>query len=164
MTVALFPGSYDPITNGHVDIALKAAQIFDKVYVAVMTNTTKQYIFSADERVKLVQDALKGNSKIAVLKRPDALTVNVARELGASVIVRGVRNSEDFRYEQQIAGINKQLDPDVQTVLMFTDPKNSFVASSMIKEVAKFSGDVSAFLPEKSAQALREKMRRNHAK
>lgn len=123
MTVALFPGSYDPITNGHVDIALKAAQIFDKVYVAVMTNTTKQYIFSADERVKLVQDALKGNSKIAVLKRPDALTVNVARELGASVIVRGVRNSEDFRYEQQIAGINKQLDPDVQTVLMFTDPK-----------------------------------------
>lgn len=164
MTVALFPGSYDPITNGHVDIALKAAQIFDKVYVAVMTNTTKQYIFSADERVKLVQDALKGNSKIAVLKRPDALTVNVARKLGASVIVRGVRNSEDFRYEQQIAGINKQLDPDVQTVLMFTDPKNSFVASSMIKEVAKFSGDVSAFLPEKSAQALREKMRRNHAK
>lgn len=164
MTVALFPGSYDPITNGHVDVALKAAQIFDKVYVAVMTNTAKQYIFSADERVKLVQDALKGNPKIVVLKRPDALTVNVARELGASVIVRGVRNSDDFRYEQQIAGINKQLDPDVQTVLMFTASKNSFVASSMIKEVAKFSGDVSAFLPEKSAQALREKMRRNHAK
>ncbi len=69
MTVALFPGSYDPITNGHVDVALKAAQIFDKVYVAVMTNTAKQYIFSADERVKLVQDALKGNPKIVVLKR-----------------------------------------------------------------------------------------------
>jgi len=159
MSVALFPGSYDPITNGHVNVALKAAEIFDKVYVAVMTNTSKHYIFTADERANFAKDALKNNPKIKVLERPNALTTDLARELSAKVIIRGVRNSADFLYEQQIAGINEQLNPNIHTILMFTDPKNSFVASSMIKEVAKFSGDVSTFLPTKAAHALKEKMR-----
>ena len=159
MTTALFPGSYDPITNGHVSVAKKAARIFDKVYVVVMTNTSKKYMFSASERTEFAKDALKDIPNIEVLKRPEELTVNVAHELGASAIVRGVRNSDDFRYEQQIAGINEKIAPDIHTVLLFTAPEQSFVASSMVKEAAKFGGDVSEFLPDLARKALIHRMR-----
>lgn len=96
------------------------------------------------------------------MKRPEELTVKVAHELGASAIVRGVRNSDDFRYEQQIAGINEKIAPDIHTVLLFTDPEQSFVASSMIKEAAKFGGDISEFLPDLAKKALTQKMRSSH--
>lgn len=142
MTVALFPGSFDPITNGHVETAKKAAQIFDKVYVVAMTNTSKHYLFTAKERADFIRDALKDIPNIEVLDKPDMLTVNLAHELHARAIVRGVRNSADFRYEQEIAGINKRLAPDINTVLLFSSPENSFVASSMIKELARFDEDV----------------------
>ena len=157
MTVALFPGSFDPITNGHVETAKKAAQIFDKVYVVAMTNTSKHYLFTAKERADFIRDALKDIPNIEVLDKPDMLTVNLAHELHARAIVRGVRNSADFRYEQEIAGINKRLAPDINTVLLFSSPENSFVASSMIKELARFDEDVHQFLPEKAAKALRKK-------
>lgn len=159
MTVALFPGSYDPITNGHIGIAKKAAEIFDKVYVVIMTNTAKNYMFTAEERETFAKDALKDLNNVEVLKRPEELTVNAAHELGANVIIRGVRNSDDFRYEQQIAGINEKIAPDIHTLLFFTDPNNSFVASSMIKEVAKFGGSTAEFLPELASKALAKKMR-----
>lgn len=160
MSFALFPGSFDPITNGHVDVINKAVKIFDKVYVVVMTNTSKKYFFDVDKRVSLVQDATEGQAKVEVLKRPDKLTVNVAQELGASVIIRGVRNSEDFLYEQEIAAMNHDLNPKIETVLFFTEPNNSYVASSVIKEVAQFGGNISSFLPASSAAALKEKLRK----
>lgn len=159
MTVALFPGSFDPITNGHVETAKRAAEIFDRVFVVAMTNTSKNYLFSAQQRADFARDALKDASNIKVLERPDQLTVKLAHELKAKVIVRGVRNSADFRYEQEIAGINKRLAPDINTVLLFSSPENSFVASSMIKELARFDEDVNQFLPQMAAQALREKLR-----
>lgn len=159
MTIALFPGSFDPITNGHVETAKKAAKMFDKVFVVAMTNTSKKYLFTAKERAEFARDALKDVSNIEVLEKPDMLTVNLAHELHAKVMVRGVRNSSDFLYEQEIAGINKRLAPDVNTVLLFSSPDNAFVASSMIKELARFDEDVSQFLPEKAAKALREKLR-----
>lgn len=164
MTVALFPGSFDPITNGHVETAKKAAQIFDKVYVVAMTNTSKHYLFTAKERADFIRDALKDIPKIEVLDKPDMLTVNLAHELHARAIVRGVRNSADFRYEQEIAGINKRLAPDINTVLLFSSPENSFVASSMIKELARFDEDVHQFLPEKAAKALRKKLNHEQSK
>lgn len=164
MTVALFPGSFDPITNGHVETAKKAAQIFDKVYVVAMTNTSKHYLFTAKERADFIRDALKDIPNIEVLDKPDMLTVNLAHELHASAIVRGVRNSADFRYEQEIAGINKRLAPDINTVLLFSSPENSFVASSMIKELARFDEDVHQFLPEKAAKALRKKLNHEQSK
>ncbi|KRN90919.1 coaD protein [Lactobacillus amylovorus DSM 16698] len=164
MTVALFPGSFDPITNGHVETAKKAAQIFDKVYVVAMTNTSKHYLFTAKERADFIRDALKDIPNIEVLDKPDMLTVNLAHELHARAIVRGVRNSADFRYEQEIAGINKRLAPDINTVLLFSSPENSFVASSMIKELARFDEDVHQFLPEKAAKALRKKLNHEHSK
>lgn len=160
MTIALFPGSFDPITNGHVETAKKAAQIFDKVYVVAMTNTSKQYLFTAEQRADFIRDALKDVPNIEVLEKPDMITVNLAHELHAKAIVRGVRNSADFRYEQEIAGINKRLAPDINTILLFSSPENSFVASSMIKELARFNEDVRQFLPEKAAEALRKKL--NH--
>ena len=160
MTVALFPGSFDPITNGHVETAKKAAQIFDKVYVVAMTNTSKHYLFTAKERADFIRDALKDIPNIEVLDKPDMLTVNLAHELHARAIVRGVRNSADFRYEQEIAGINKRLAPDINTVLLFSSPENSFVASSMIKELASVDEDVHQFLPERTAKALRKNL--NH--
>ena len=164
MTVALFPGSFDPITNGHVETAKKAAQIFDKVYVVAMTNTSKHYLFTAKERADFIRDALKDIPNIEVLDKPDMLTVNLAHELHARAIVRGVRNSADFRYEQEIAGINKRLAPDIITVLLFSSPENSFVASSMIKELARFDEDVHQFLPEKAAKALRKKLNHEQSK
>ena len=164
MTVALFPGSFDPITNGHVETAKKAAQIFDKVYVVAMTHTSKHYLFTAKERADFIRDALKDIPNIEVLDKPDMLTVNLAHELHARAIVRGVRNSADFRYEQEIAGINKRLAPDINTVLLFSSPENSFVASSMIKELARFDEDVHQFLPEKAAKALRKKLNHEQSK
>ena len=164
MTVALFPGSFDPITNGHVETAKKAAQIFDKVYVVAMTNTSKHYLFTAKERADFIRDALKDIPNIEVLDKPDMLTVNLAHQLHARAIVRGVRNSADFRYEQEIAGINKRLAPDINTVLLFSSPENSFVASSMIKELARFDEDVHQFLPEKAAKALRKKLNHEQSK
>ena len=164
MTVALFPGSFDPITNGHVETAKKAAQIFDKVYVVAMTNTSKHYLFTAKARADFIRDALKDIPNIEVLDKPDMLTVNLAHELHARAIVRGVRNSADFRYEQEIAGINKRLAPDINTVLLFSSPENSFVASSMIKELARFDEDVHQFLPERAAKALRKKLNHEQSK
>lgn len=164
MTVSLFPGSFDPITNGHVETAKKAAQIFDKVYVVAMTNTSKHYLFTAKERADFIRDALKDIPNIEVLDKPDMLTVNLAHELHARAIVRGVRNSADFRYEQEIAGINKRLAPDINTVLLFSSPENSFVASSMIKELARFDEDVHQFLPERAAKALRKKLNHEQSK
>lgn len=159
MTIALFPGSFDPITNGHLDVAKKAATMFDKVYVVIMTNTNKHYLFNSQERTQMAQETLKDIPNIEVLAKPDQLTVDVARHLKASAIIRGVRNTEDFLYEQQIAGINERLNDQVQTVLLFTDPENSFVASSMIKEVARFNGDIEQFLPANVADALKKKLR-----
>lgn len=161
MTNALFPGSFDPVTNGHVDIIKKAAKIFTHLDVAVMTNTQKKYLFTAEERVRFLQDAVKDLSNVDVKVFQEQLTVDVAKQLHATAIVRGVRNSQDFLYEQQIAGINRQLAPNIETVLLFAETENSFVASSMVKEVAKFGANLDQFLPHEAAVALKEKMRNN---
>lgn len=161
MTISIFPGSFDPITNGHLDVIRKAESMFDMVYVVIMTNTHKNYLFSPTKRLELAQAALQGMPNVKVVMRPNSLTVNVAQELKARAIVRGVRNTADFLYEQQIAGLNEKIAPNIHTVLIFTDPQNSFVASSMIKEVAKFGGKVEQFLPEEAAKALEKKMKYN---
>lgn len=157
MVKAIFPGSFDPITNGHLETVQIASQMFDKVYFVVMTNTSKKYLFSEEERLKLASDVFKNDANIEVISRPADLTVNVARELGAKAIVRGLRNDADFNYEREIAAINKTLAPELNTVLLLTGPENSFISSSMIKETAMFGGDVSKLVPEVVAEALKEK-------
>ncbi|GAA3628742.1 pantetheine-phosphate adenylyltransferase [Lactobacillus hamsteri] len=160
MAIAIFPGSFDPITNGHIDVIEQAAAVFEKIYVVIMTNTHKNYLFSAGERAAFAQDAVKNIKNVTVIEKPDSLTVDVAHELNAKAIVRGVRNSEDFLYEQQIAFLNKKLNDDVKTMLFFTNPENNFVASSMVKEIAKFNGSIEKFLPQKAAEALKNKLGR----
>ena len=160
MTTALFPGSFDPITNGHMDTIKQAAKVFDRLLVVVMTNSSKKALFTPDERVDLIKDAVKeyGLANVEVLARPGQLTVDLAKELGAGVLVRGVRNSSDFLYEQQIAQLNRDLAPDLPTVLFMAEAANSALASSMLKEIAMFGGELDHFLPKKAARALKEKL------
>lgn len=157
MTIAIFPGSFDPITNGHVETAKKAAKMFDKLYIVIMTNTQKQYMFSNEQKASFIKDALKDVKNIEVLIQTEDLTINVARKLNAHVIVRGLRNTEDFIYEQQIAEMNNRLDPEIETVLFLTSPQNAMIASSMVKEVAKFGGNVDQFLPPRAAAAMKQR-------
>ena len=158
MTTALFPGSFDPITNGHMDTIEQAAKVFDRLLVVVMTNSSKKALFTPDERVDLIKDAVKehGLANVEVLARPGQLTVDLAKDLGA--LVRGVRNSSDFLYEQQIAQLNRDLAPDLPTVLFMAEAANSALASSMLKEIAMFGDELDRFLPKKAARALKEKL------
>ncbi|KRL63497.1 pantetheine-phosphate adenylyltransferase [Lactobacillus psittaci] len=158
MTKAIFPGSFDPVTNGHLETIKKAARLFEKVYVVVMTNTKKKYLFSSQDRWNFIFDEVKDWPNVEVLIRDEDLTVSVARKLGARVIVRGLRNSKDFIYEQEMASLNSKLAPEIETVFLLTSAENSVIASSMVKEVAQFGGDVSAFLPKKASQALKKVM------
>lgn len=158
MVKAIFPGSFDPITNGHLETVQIASKMFDEVYFVIMTNTSKDYLFSEKERLKLAAEVFKDDPKIEVISRPVDLTVNVARQLGANAIVRGLRNDADFNYEREIAAINKSLAPELNTVLLLTSPQNSFISSSMIKETVTFGGDVSKLVPPVVAQALKEKI------
>lgn len=161
MVKAIFPGSFDPITNGHLETVEIAARMFDEVAVVVMTNTSKKYLFTEDERLHLADDVFSNYDNVKVIARPTDLTVNVARELGAKAIVRGLRNDADFNYEREIAAINKSLAPELNTVLLLTSPENSFISSSMIKETAMFNGDVSSLVPQIVADALKVKLRKN---
>ena len=140
---AIFPGSFDPITNGHLDVIKRSAQLFEHVYVVILTNTAKKPLFSAEKRQMLVEDAIKDLSNVTVLLKEADLTVNVAKQLVAQVIIRALRNAQDFEFEKNIAEMNKNLAPQIETMLLVTDPKYSFVSSSLVKEVARFKGDVS---------------------
>ncbi|UNL42887.1 pantetheine-phosphate adenylyltransferase [Ligilactobacillus agilis] len=155
---AVFPGSFDPLTNGHLDLIKRASGLFEEVIVAIATNTAKQPLFSPQEKMTLVNSAIKDLPNVSAVAIPSDLTVNVARKLGAKAIVRGVRNVQDFEYEQGIAAMNKQLAPDLETILLFARPEYTLLSSSLIKEVARFHGDLAKFVPVEVGLALKKKM------
>lgn len=155
---AVFPGSFDPLTNGHLDLIKRASGLFEEVIVAIATNTAKQPLFSPQEKMTLVNSAIKDLPNVSAVAIPSDLTVNVARKLGAKAIVRGVRNVQDFEYEQGIAAMNKQLAPDLETILLFARPEYTLLSSSLIKEVARFHGDLTKFVPAEVGLALKKKM------
>ena len=138
--IAIFPGSFDPLTNGHVDILTRASRLFDEILVAVATNTSKQSLFTGEA-------ALKGMPKVRVVRHTGGLTVDMAKEVGAAALIRGVRNVKDFEYEESIAMMNRTQFPELESILIFSAPEYRFLSSSLIKEVATFEGDVSALLP-----------------
>jgi pantetheine-phosphate adenylyltransferase len=159
MNVAVYPGSFDPITNGHLDILRRAANVFDRVVVAVLENPRKTPLLSADRRMATIRAAVDADgapSDRIEVGSFDGLTVDFCRARGARSIVRGLRAISDFEVEMQLAHNNRVLAPDVDTVFFMTSVGNGYVSSSLVKEIARFGGDVSAMIPPAAAVALRE--------
>ncbi len=154
---AIFPGSFDPVTNGHLDIIKRSAAIFDEVFVVVLTNTAKKPMFSANERQSFIQKATEKIPNVKVLSKEADLTVNVAQALKAQVIIRSVRNTQDLEFEQNIAAMNKELAPKIETLILLTDPKYAFLSSTLVKEVARFKGELGNLVPPIVQAALSEK-------
>ncbi|MGQ0657257.1 MAG: pantetheine-phosphate adenylyltransferase [Chromatiales bacterium] len=153
--VVLYPGTFDPITNGHTDIVLRASRIFERVIVAVASGASKHTRFTTDERVELVRAVLQGIPNCEVC-RFDGLLADYVRARGAKLILRGLRAVSDFEYEFQLAGMNRKLMPDVDTVFLTPAEQYQFISSSLIREIAHLGGDVSLFVHPVVAAALRE--------
>lgn len=158
MSTAVFPGTFDPITNGHIDIAQRAAALFDHLVVAVYAHPIKTLLFTPDERLKLAQEAFEGWPNVTV-ETYDGLTVDMARKKGAKAIIRGLRVVGDFEFEFQMALMNRTLAPEVESVCLLTTKEYYFLSSSIVKEVAKLNGNISGLVPPHVVTALDEKIR-----
>ena len=156
---AIYPGTFDPITNGHLDIVHRSLRIFDRLVVAVSVNIAKNGIFSLEERLEAVRAAVGREPRVTVTSF-DVLTVDFAREIGASVIIRGVRAMSDFEYEFEMALMNKHLHPEIETFFMMASQEYLYVSSSRLKELVRFGQSVDEFVPAIAAKRLREKIGR----
>lgn len=154
--IALYPGTFDPITNGHTDLVRRALRLFDEVVLAVAANPKKQPLFSLDERVDLARVALSDVERVRVMGF-DTLLIDLVRAQGAQVILRGLRAVSDFEFEFQLAGMNRRLAPEIETVFMAPSEQEMFISASLVKEVASLGGDISAFVHPRVAAALRKK-------
>ncbi len=155
MVVAVYPGSFDPLTNGHLDVTMRAARLFDRVIVAVYERPAKHLLFSAQERVEMIRQAVQGQPNVSV-DRYGTLTVEYARSVGAQVIIRGLRALTDFELELQMAHINHRLAPEIEVVCLMAAQQYSFLSSSIVKEIAALGADVRNLVPPHVAQALRK--------
>jgi pantetheine-phosphate adenylyltransferase len=160
-TIALYPGSFDPFTNGHLDILKRATKLFEEVIVTVAVNNKKDAVFSGEERVELVKACLSGKdwSKNVTVNQFTGLLVDHAQKMNADTLVRGVRQISDFEYEFRMALTNKRLAPEVDTVFLMPDEEFTFISASIVREVAYWDGDLSSFVPDIVAKALRDKFR-----
>jgi pantetheine-phosphate adenylyltransferase len=155
--VGLFPGSFDPLTNGHLDTIERAAKLFDKVIVGIFINTSKVSLFTPEEKLSLVKVAVAHLQNVEVITRDTELTVNIARDLGAQFLIRGIRNAKDYEYERDIARLNHELSSEIETVFFLSNANFEHTSSSMLKEIYAFGGDISNYLPENVYQAFLEK-------
>lgn len=144
--IAIYPGTFDPITNGHIDVIERAATIFNKVYVVVAINSKKATLFDEDEREELARVSLSYIPNVEVV-RSHILTVEFARKVGATTIIRGIRAISDFEFEFQIALMNRKLDPEIHTIFLLPNEKYTYLNSSIVRELARYSKDVSEFVP-----------------
>ncbi len=156
MKKAVCPGSFDPITNGHIDIIKRAAELFDEVTVLVMANPDKRCVFSAEERCELIEKAVQNIPKVKV-EHYSGLLADYVKEKTVSAIVKGIRSSSDFEYEFQMALANKSLAPNAETVFITADPRNMYVSSSLIRQIAGFGGDVSEFIPKEIVEDIKKR-------
>ena len=156
MATALYPGSFDPVTVGHVDVVNRAAGIFDRVIVAVYGMPAKAMLFDSDERVALFQNAVAHLPNVEVTKF-DGLVVRCAKEVGADVIVRGLRSGSDFEYEFDMAFMNRRLEPEMDMVFFMASQGYMFISSSLLKEVARLGGDITSMVPPHVAEAVNAK-------
>jgi len=157
--VGIYPGSFDPFTNGHNDILVRSLKIFDKVIIAVVKNSAKNYLFSLEDRVQMIDDLFKDHENISCVGLDSKLTVDLASELNAQAIIRGLRAVSDFEYEFQIASINRSQNPEIESVFFTPDEKLTFISSSMVKELASYGGDISEFVHAHIKNALIRKFK-----
>jgi pantetheine-phosphate adenylyltransferase len=155
----LYAGTFDPITNGHIDIVQRAVKLVDRLVIGVAINRDKGPLFTLEERVEMVrQETAKSFNGAEVLVKPfENLTMHFAREVGASILIRGLRASLDFEYEFQLTAMNQQLDRNIETVFLMADPRHQAIASRLVKEIASLGGEVAAFVPPRVAERLKAK-------
>lgn len=156
MRIGVYPGSFDPVTNGHLDIIKRGSKLFDILYVVVPKNIQKNTTFTTEERMELLKEVTKDIQNVKI-DSTDKLTVDYAKEVGATVMLRGLRMVSDFDYELQLATLNKTLDFNIETVFIMSSHEYSFLSSSSVKEIIKFGGDISKFVPNVVKIALEEK-------
>ncbi|AUI71012.1 pantetheine-phosphate adenylyltransferase [Companilactobacillus alimentarius] len=159
--IGLYAGSFDPVTNGHLDIIRRAAKLFDKLYVAPMTNTSKKYLFSYQEKKSFIEAEIKDLQNVVVVDGKSELSTDLARKLHANFMVRSMRNPDDFGYESGVASINRVLDKNIETIFLLANDRYATISSSMMKEVAKFGGNISEFVPQAVALELIKKLRKD---
>lgn len=157
MKVALFPGTFDPLTLGHLDLIKRGSALFDQLAVAVMTNENKDPLFSVAERVAQVKEAVSGLSNVSVITA-EGLTVDLMNKIGADYLMRGLRNTADFHYERDISAMNNFLDDQCETVFFLARPEYQHLSSSLLKEVTSAGGDISAYLPANINNALKKRL------
>ncbi len=156
MRSVVYPGTFDPVTNGHTDLIQRASRLFDRVVVAVARDTGKAPVFSTEERVAMVRSALNGQPNVEVVSF-DGLLVSFARELGVGVIMRGLRAVSDFEYEFQLAGMNRHMAPEIETLFLTPAEQYTYISSSLVREISRLRGDVSPFVAPVVQAALRER-------
>lgn len=157
LKTAIYPGSFDPITKGHLDVLKRAAGIFDKVIIAVLVNSAKKSFLPIEDRLELIRRSCADLENVEV-DSFDGLTIDYARQKGANILIRGLRAVSDFEYEMQLSQTNSALAPNINTVFLITKPKYNFISSSSVKEIAQMKGDVSQFVPPPVAEYLKEKI------
>ena len=159
--IGIYPGTFDPITNGHIDIIKRSLKIVNKLIVAVSNDYSKDYLFSSEERVSIIKNSLFKDLKLRTRNLTvlsfNSLTTSLCSKYNATVIFRGLRAVSDFEYEFQLAGMNRQLNNKIETVFLMSDPDKQVISSELIKEIAKFKGKVNNFVTKKTVKALKEK-------
>ncbi len=160
MKIAVYPGSFDPISNGHLDIIRRAAKVFDKLYVVVSVNPVKSYCFTTDERVYMLKTATKDLNNVEI-EYDDGLVLNYAKSRNANVIIRGLRNIFDYENEISLFQFNHTIDNSIDTFVLFPSSNNLFLSSSSIKELVKFNSDISPYVPSELVEYIREKINNN---
>jgi len=158
MIKAVYPGSFDPITNGHIDVIKRASRIFDQVTIAVSQNINKKSFLSEREKIEAINISLEGLNNVEVIAF-DSLLVDFAKEINAQIILRGLRAVSDFEYEFQLAGMNKHLDKNIETFFLTPSEEFSNISSSLVKEILLLGGDISSFVPKKVEQTLLKKLK-----
>ena len=161
MKTAIYPGTFDPITFGHIDVIKKSLKIFDRVIVATTDNINKDYYFSVEERLSIINNSLfkdlKLNKKRIIVVRFDTLTISLCKKYNATVIIRGLRAVSDFEYEFQLAGMNKKLDSSIETMFLMSDVENQIISSKFVKEITKLNGNINKFVTKSTVKMLKNK-------